>query len=98
MLGSVLIEEDLVVGVAVIDVGAIVVVVVGGEEVWALAAVAVVGVVVVGLADHRESLLSVTWVVLLLTMKWLVLVCLLLLLWEAVAVDSVELWLGWWKW
>jgi len=74
------------------------VVVVGGEEVRALAAVAVVGVVVVGLADHRESLLSVTWVVLLLTMKWLVLVCLLLLLWEAVAVDSVELWLGWWKW
>lgn len=73
-------------------------VVVGGEEVRALAAVAVVGVVVVGLADHRESLLSVTWVVLLLTMKWLVLVCLLLLLWEAVAVDSVELWLGWWKW
>ena len=71
---------------------------VGGEEVRALAAVAVVGVVVVGLADHRESLLSVTWVVLLLTMKWLVLVCLLLLLWEAVAVDSVELWLGWWKW
>ena len=74
------------------------VLVVGGEEVRALAAVAVVGVVVVGLADHRESLLSVTWVVLLLTMKWLVLVCLLLLLWEAVAVDSVELWLGWWKW
>ena len=72
--------------------------VVGGEEVRALAAVAVVGVVVVGLADHRESLLSVTWVVLLLTMRWLVLVCLLLLLWEAVAVDSVELWLGWWKW
>lgn len=71
---------------------------VGGEEVRELAAVAVVGVVVVGLADHRESLLSVTWVVLLLTMKWLVLVCLLLLLWEAVAVDSVELWLGWWKW